>query len=327
MTRPSLAGQTDNGQSIWLGGFSGIWVTDRKGDQIHVLAMTDRGPNGDANGDRRPFLLPDFQPRIVKLRIDLSRRTADMEGEIPLRNGEKSFTGRPLPRRRNGPAMEVPIEPGGRELPADADGIDPESLCRAGDGSFWVGEEYGPDLLHFSSDGQLLRRYGPGNGLPEWLSERKINSGFEGVACAPNAVFAVLQTPLARDAPGNSSVRLVQFDPLKEKVVAEFSYPLDASDHKIGDLFSLGNGRFIIIEQNGKPGTEAFQRVFEFTLGAPIYKRQVLDLVQKGYRAEKAEGLFYLDGGILVISDNDFSLSEKPRRTRIGFFKINLSKF
>ncbi|MDP1821682.1 MAG: esterase-like activity of phytase family protein [Archangium sp.] len=34
--------------------------------------------------------------------------------------------------------------------------IDPESLVRAPDGTFWVGEEFGPSLLHFDANGVLL---------------------------------------------------------------------------------------------------------------------------------------------------------------------------
>jgi glycerophosphoryl diester phosphodiesterase len=34
--------------------------------------------------------------------------------------------------------------------------IDPESLVRAPDGTFWVGEEFGPSLLHFDAQGVLL---------------------------------------------------------------------------------------------------------------------------------------------------------------------------
>jgi glycerophosphoryl diester phosphodiesterase len=34
--------------------------------------------------------------------------------------------------------------------------FDPESIQRAADGTFWVGEEFGPFLLHFDADGTLL---------------------------------------------------------------------------------------------------------------------------------------------------------------------------
>ena len=36
--------------------------------------------------------------------------------------------------------------------------FDVESIARMGDGSFWVGDEFGPYLLHFSAQGVLLRK-------------------------------------------------------------------------------------------------------------------------------------------------------------------------
>ncbi len=33
---------------------------------------------------------------------------------------------------------------------------DPESLRQAPDGSFWIGEEFGPFLLHLAKNGRLL---------------------------------------------------------------------------------------------------------------------------------------------------------------------------
>jgi hypothetical protein len=35
--------------------------------------------------------------------------------------------------------------------------FDPESIRRVADGTYWVGEECGPSLLHFSATGELLR--------------------------------------------------------------------------------------------------------------------------------------------------------------------------
>ena len=63
--------------------------------------------------------------------------------------------------------MTVPAEPRVEELLArltlpqkvrlltGAD-FDPESIRRVADGTYWVGEELGPSLLHFSAGGELL---------------------------------------------------------------------------------------------------------------------------------------------------------------------------
>ena len=54
--------------------------------------------------------------------------------------------------------IQIPVDAGirvGRWL-TGAD-FDVESIARMNDGSFWVGEEFGPYLLHFNPQGQLLR--------------------------------------------------------------------------------------------------------------------------------------------------------------------------
>ena len=34
--------------------------------------------------------------------------------------------------------------------------LDPESIVRAADGTYWIGDEFGPFLLHFDRAGRLL---------------------------------------------------------------------------------------------------------------------------------------------------------------------------
>ncbi|MGA9575726.1 MAG: esterase-like activity of phytase family protein, partial [Lysobacterales bacterium] len=66
--------------------------------------------------------------------------------------------------------------------------LDPESFCRVADGSFWIGEEFNPSLLHFSADGVMLAAPFKLNGLnaennptgePASLPRSR---GFEGMA-------------------------------------------------------------------------------------------------------------------------------------------------
>ena len=59
---------TATGETIELGGFSGLYY-DGTADNgnLKFLAVPDRGPNGDADGNNRPFLLPDYQARVVAI--------------------------------------------------------------------------------------------------------------------------------------------------------------------------------------------------------------------------------------------------------------------
>ena len=78
------------------------------------------------------------------------------------------------------------------------------------DGSYWLGEEYGPSILAVAADGTLLMRITPKglglamNGvavrelLPNVYMMRKPNRGFEGIAISPDGsrLFVMLQSPL-----------------------------------------------------------------------------------------------------------------------------------
>lgn len=83
----------------------------------------------------------------------------------------------------------ITLEDGGPVTGAD---FDPESLQRAADGSFWVGEEFGPFLLHLDSRGELLENPFQLAGLvsdsrPGSTTEPTLprSRGFEGMAMSP----------------------------------------------------------------------------------------------------------------------------------------------
>lgn len=147
--------------------------------------------------------------------------------------------------------------------------------------------------------------------------------------------------------------RWIEFDPKTEtsKLYAyPLSYPLAAKGEKwdrnrtgsakLGDLVSLGNGKFIVVEQ----GADANGAVRNFlmlvevpatatdiaAIGIELEKNSIdgvttsavswanvvklkktvlLDLNAAGWKAEKAEGLAIVDGNTLaLINDNDFGL-------------------
>ena len=93
--------------------------------------------------------------------------------------------------------------------------LDPESFVRAGDGTFWVGEEFGPFLVHVAADGRVLEPpvEVPGVRSPQnpflTLSDRTTaerptlaaSRGFEGVAISPDGsrLHALLEGAVAGD--------------------------------------------------------------------------------------------------------------------------------
>jgi hypothetical protein len=95
--------------------------------------------------------------------------------------------------------------------------LDPESFVRAGDGTFWIGEEFGPFLVHVAADGRVLEPpiqvpdiRSPQNPFLE-ISDRAraerptvaASRGFEGVAMSPDGskLYALLEGAVADDDP------------------------------------------------------------------------------------------------------------------------------
>ncbi|HJR21185.1 MAG TPA: esterase-like activity of phytase family protein, partial [Dongiaceae bacterium] len=139
-------------------------------------ALTDRGPNidcGDAekiagmtlaqacggDGEAKLFPRPDFVPSIVKVKLngDGTFVTTDW---IPLKDAAgKTITGLSNPLKTA--KTEAAFDKDGRQLPFDPNGLDTEGLVRLKDGTFWIGEEYGPSLVHVAADGKIIERLVP----------------------------------------------------------------------------------------------------------------------------------------------------------------------
>jgi hypothetical protein len=93
--------------------------------------------------------------------------------------------------------------------------LDPESFVRAPDGTFWIGEEFGPFLVHVAADGRVLEPpiEVPGVRSPQnpflRITDREraerptlaASRGFEGLAISPDgsALHALLEGAVADD--------------------------------------------------------------------------------------------------------------------------------
>lgn len=160
---------------------------------------------------------------------------------------------------------------------ADAD---PESMVVMPDGSFWLGEELGPWLLHFSRLGELLEPpvLPP---LPAGVTLR-VSRGFEGLAPgpAPGTLVAMLEGAMPGDAP--DVLRLFEFDLASKKWTGRFwLYPLDAPSHSGCELVRAGD-HHLIIERDDREGDAAkFKRIFAVQFGTEtrLVKNLVVDLL------------------------------------------------
>jgi len=162
--------------------------------------------------------------------------------------------------------------------------LDPESFCRIRDGSFWIGEEFNPSLVHFSADGVMLAAPIKLAGLnsadnpagePANLPRSR---GFEGMAISADGkwLYPMLEGALegaldggldgglegASQDPG-PGLNIYTFDIENQQFVNQhagspsFRYRLDEGATAIGDftLFSPTGG--LVIERDSGEGARA----------------------------------------------------------------------
>lgn len=257
--RPAI-GYTAAWQKLHLGGFSGLAYEGLTGDgKLKFITHTDRGPNGEPVGIRRPFLLPDFNPRIVRFTLN----PADGKFEVTQQIALRASNGRPLSGVSNTALSgdtnqayndEVPVDLRDRTLPLDPLGGDFEGIVLAEDGSFWMADEYRPALYHFGKTGRLIERLvpigthaaagaavpAPGLAgiygtelLPSEIAQRRQNRGMEGIALQDGKIYGFVQSPIRNPATlGNAAlnamqnVRVVEFDPAT-RTTRQFLYVMD----------------------------------------------------------------------------------------------------
>lgn len=299
-TLPELG--TAGGQTIRLGGFSGLWFDgmDPTTGAYRFVTVPDRGPqlgttNADADPEaERPFVLPDYQARLVHFSVDPTTCAVTITGETMLTqaDGTTPITGRPnLLGTSTKLAFydEEPVDLLGNVLALDPLGGDFEGVLRAPDGTWWLCDEYRPAIYHFASSGALMDRYVPAGSnafgatvgtetLPPVYAQRRANRGFEAIALdeTTGRLYAWIQSPIDNpDTPDDANskasriLRIVEIDPTTGATTGEFVQVLDcgASVDKIGDAVWTGTpGEFQVIVRNSTTGAGAIKNVIKVTL-------------------------------------------------------------
>lgn len=301
--RPVI-GTSDTGEVIELGGFSGLHFegVDAFG-RLQFITLGDRGPNGEpinVDGDaanERPFLLPEYQARLVRFTLDESNGDIDVTQTIFLTrdDGATPITGLPNIAGVDEEPVEKQADGSFNFLTYDPFGGDLEGIAVDTDGSFWTVDEYRPAIYHFDSTGDLIDRFVPiGTGalanpdepagtfgdetLPAEYSTRIANRGFEGMALDTenDVVYAFIQTPLANPnnaaSSASSVIRILGVDTNTGQPVSEHVYLLEKPSFreqlvdKIGDATYLGDGRIAVIERDSFGDTTGKKYLFEIDL-------------------------------------------------------------
>ncbi|GHH80097.1 hypothetical protein GCM10017772_47430 [Promicromonospora soli] len=154
--------------------------------------------------------------------------------------------------------------------------FDIESLVRAADGTFWVGEEFGPFLLHFDADGTLLEApyefpdgKSPANPYlqPGETPNVRSSRGFEAMAAAGRYLYPVVEGALADDADARRRW-IYQFDTRRGEYTGKrWAYQTDQQANVIGDAFATGPDSMLLIERDDFEGDQSVtKRVYEVDL-------------------------------------------------------------
>ena len=318
-------------------GFSAI-VADSGGG---YLALSDNGYGTRENSSdfllRIYFLSPDFRT------LGGGSGTIEIEGFInlsdPLRlmpypiTAERQCLGSPDPC--------IPVDPSVRaeRLLTGAD-LDTESLQVSSDGSFWIGDEFGPYLLHFDPQGVLIEAPFELQGLvsdtrPGALPATRTlrpSRGFENLALSPSGelLYPMLEGALYSQP---EHLNIYTFDVENRRYLnpsatePSFRYRMDPLATAVGAFKMTGEDTALVLERDSGQGEDAkHKKLYRVTFTAPddqgyLARTEWVDLLNIddphdlnqddsnhfSLPMSTLEGVIVTDDGLVgIISDNNY---------------------
>jgi glycerophosphoryl diester phosphodiesterase len=155
--------------------------------------------------------------------------------------------------------------------------FDIESLVRAPDGSFWIGEEFGPFLIHVSADGTVLQAPIPFAGgkspqnptLGSEPARVPASRGFEAMGSSANGryLYPIVEGAFLDDADKRRRY-VYEFDTRTSRYTGTtWQYQVDEAANVVGDAFTVHDGRMLLIERDNLDGAAAVtKRLYEVDL-------------------------------------------------------------
>jgi glycerophosphoryl diester phosphodiesterase len=177
--------------------------------------------------------------------------------------------------------------------------LDPEGFAPQPDGSYWLGEEFGPCLVHFNARGEVLekpvdipvvpglRAYARGSPFfrtpdhpdlrflrqeetREELANLPRSGGVEGLAATPNGsrLYVALEKGLLDDPVAARRV-ILEFNPSRRSFTGNhWLYLVDRPDVSVASLEALDERVLLIVERDGAEGAKAeIKRIYRVELG------------------------------------------------------------
>ncbi|NES27943.1 hypothetical protein GCE86_09750 [Micromonospora terminaliae] len=262
-------------------GFSAIVDGRHPGE---YLAMPDNGFGGKANST-------DFLIRAYYIRPDL-RTAKGGSGEVEVDLNEfiefrdpDGLIGFPL------------VNEGTTQRLLTGGDIDPESLQRGRDGDLWVGDEFGPWVLHFDATGKLLDPpfaapgglRSPNNPHLGGAAATQPNSrGFEAMAISPDGkyLYPALEGATVAEL-GTTRRYIFEFSVRDEAFTGRvWLYQTEQPGYFVSDMAALDRHHLVVIERDGGLGLNAlFRTVYAVNLadadadaGGSLVKTEAVDL-------------------------------------------------
>jgi glycerophosphoryl diester phosphodiesterase len=265
-----------------LAGFSAIVEGRHRGE---YLAMPDNGFGGKANST-------DFLIRAYYIEPDFKTRHG---GSGRVRVDRRNFIQFSDPWHRIG----FPIVRQATDRMLTGGDIDPESLQRGDVGDLWVGDEFGPWILHFDSRGRLLDApFRVFDGATELKSPNHPflaggapthpnSRGFEAMAISPDGryLYGILEgatnADLATD-PASTRRHVFEFDVRRERFTGRrWTYRVEPGTPFVADAWALDRHRLVVIERDGAAAADRDVYVVDLrrvSASGALTKTHVLDL-------------------------------------------------
>jgi hypothetical protein len=264
---------TFGGVSLNAGGFGSSLYPD-PGHPGLFYGLEDRGPNVSAPDGSDVEPIPSYDPSIGLFRFTGSQ--AVLQRVIPLQDSAgHPYSG--LVNSQN-PTGETIEDLSGHVLAQDPDGYDSEGLVAMKDGTFWVSDEYGPFVTHFSRDGRAIQRLSPLTGsLPRELANRIPNKGMEGLTITPDGTTlvgmmqsALRQPDLGGTNPKNIAAdRIVTYN-LRTRATHEYLFLLDnpkTTGVAVSEITALSDTSFLVDERDGSfPGPGVYKKLWKINI-------------------------------------------------------------
>lgn len=269
---------------------------------------------------------------------------ARLEEFIPLRDPQRRIPWPIVADLETYPGSSIPVDPAIREgrLLTGGD-FDPESFRLLPDGSFWIGDEFGPFLLHVDGEGVVLEAPVPQEGLasPQDPLGRPAShprsGGFEGMSANRDLsrLYPMLEKPMAGEDSERGVLRIFEFDPAGSRYTGlSWAYRPEPGTEAIGEFSPVGATLHVVIERDEQEGPAAsLKKLFlvDLTKVNPegvLLKRELVDLLaipdpddvdgdgEVIFRMPfwTIEGVELLDGrSIAVVNDNNYPFSAGRR--------------